>query len=190
METKHCYICKLNLPLESFCKNKSSYDGLASGCKKCRNIIKKIYRENSKDVIQKQRDNYNERLVEHNRNWEINHREERHNIQQRRRSKKRQLVSTLTIKQWDMIKKYFNNQCAYCGEELPLEQEHFLALTKCGEYTINNIICACKSCNSSKGNKDFFEWYPKYRYYSKKRENTILKFLNYKGKNQQLTLAI
>ena len=109
---------------------------------------------------------------------------------QRRMALKRKLSSTLTLAQWENMKMHFNNKCAYCGKELPLAQEHFLALTKGGEYTVNNIIPSCKTCNSSKCNKDFFTWYPKYKYFSKKREKIILKFLNYKNEIQQLTFTI
>jgi 5-methylcytosine-specific restriction endonuclease McrA len=110
-------------------------------------------------------------------------------IAQRRRTRKHLLPSNLTFEQWGETKLHFDNKCAYCGKELPLVQEHFIALSKSGEYTINNIIPACMSCNNSKGNKDFFEWYPKYRHYSKKREKIVLKFLNYKNNIHQLALA-
>jgi len=106
-----------------------------------------------------------------------------------RRTKKRKLPSTLTAEQWNEIVTYFDGKCAYCGKEKPLEQEHFIALTNGGEYTHNNIIAACKSCNSSKRNHDFFEWYPDQRFYSKKREEKILTHLNYdKNHQQQLSL--
>ena len=109
---------------------------------------------------------------------------------ERRRSLKKQLLATLTTTQWEQTKKKFNNKCAYCGEKLSLVQEHFLALSKGGEYTTNNIIPSCVSCNSSKKDKDFFTWYPKFRHYNEKREKFILKYLNYKNKIQQLTLVI
>ena len=48
--------------------------------------------------------------------------------------------------------------------------------------TAKNIIPSCKRCNSSKSNKDFFEWYPQYEYYSKENENFILSYLGYKQK--------
>lgn len=107
---------------------------------------------------------------------------------QRRRSLKRKLETTLTLNQWENIKIHFNNKCCYCNRELPLEQEHFIALSVMGEYTINNIIPACKSCNASKSNKIFNEWYPKYKYYSKKREKIILSFLGYTKGIQQLKI--
>ena len=108
---------------------------------------------------------------------------------QKRRAAKKQLSNSLTTKQWNKIKEHFDNKCAYCGKELPLAQEHFIPLSDGGEYTHNNIIPACKSCNSSKKNKSFFDWYPKYKRYSKKREKNILKFLGYKNEVQQLKLG-
>jgi 5-methylcytosine-specific restriction endonuclease McrA len=103
-------------------------------------------------------------------------------------SKKQALVATLTTDEWEKIKKVFNNKCAYCGADAPLAQEHFLALSKGGEYTHNNIIPSCKSCNSSKHTRDFFEWYPKYEKYSKNREKKILKHLGYQETVQQLSV--
>lgn len=107
-----------------------------------------------------------------------------------RRTLEKSLPSTLTILQWEKIKKDFNNKCAYCGKETNLVQEHFVALSKGGEYTTNNIIPSCQYCNSSKHDKNFFGWYSKYKYYSKKKEKVILKYLNYSKEIQQLTLTI
>jgi len=108
----------------------------------------------------------------------------------RRKAIKRSLLSTLTVTQWEEIKQHFNNACCYCGEGKPLHQEHFLALSKGGEYSRDNILPACGSCNSSKGSKIFLEWYPRYRHYSKKREKAILDFLNYKNNTQQLSISL
>jgi len=96
---------------------------------------------------------------------------------QRRIARKKLLPSNLTFEQWENTKDYFGNRCAYCGKELPLTQEHLIPVSKGGGYTVNNIIPSCQSCNSSKHSKDFFEWYPKYIHYSKKRETFILDFL-------------
>ena len=94
----------------------------------------------------------------------------------------------MTLKQWNYIKGKFNNKCAYCGEEKLLEQEHFIPVNKGGEYTSNNIIPACKHCNSSKQDSNFFEWYPKQDFYSKEREEFILNHLGYKEDKQQLKI--
>jgi len=96
---------------------------------------------------------------------------------EKRRAIKLQLPHTLTTQQWRDTKQYFNNRCCYCNRELPLTQEHFIAVSKGGEYTKKNILPSCGSCNSSKGTKLFDLWYPKYRYFSKERELKILKYL-------------
>lgn len=109
---------------------------------------------------------------------------------QRRRSQKAALESTLQPIDWKKIVDHFGNCCVYCGKKAKtLHQEHFIALSRGGEYTINNIVPACRSCNSSKRDTDFFEWYPKQKCYSKKREQKLLSYLGYKENTQQLALA-
>lgn len=146
------------------------------------------YRKTHKEDLVKYREGRKEITLEIRRNYRQNHLGEFCVRQQKREALKLGLPSTLTFEQWELMKKHFNNSCCYCGRELPLHQEHFLALSKGGEYSHNNIVPSCQGCNSSKGPKDFFDWYPKYRYYSKKREKIILKFLNYKNGIQQLAL--
>lgn len=169
---------------------------------------KQHYNENREVLIEKSKEyqrNNKESTIKRMKQWRVDnlkysyeyakqyrkeHLEQNRFRCQRYFSKKRSLPSTLTNLQWISIKEHFNNRCAYCGKELPLAQDHFIPLSKDGEYTVNNIICACRSCNSSKSNKDFSEWYPKYKYYSKQREKDILKFLRYENNSQQLTLTI
>jgi len=116
---------------------------------------------------------------------------------QERYCKLRNLEYGLTVEQWREIKTDFNNQCAYCGltekEHLErfkerLHQEHFIPLNYNGEYTHNNIIPACRSCNSSKSDKDFFEWYSTHEHYDEKREKFILEYLGYIENAQQLSI--
>lgn len=96
----------------------------------------------------------------------------------------------LSESQWNRALESFNNTCAYCGaRDKRLQQEHFIPLSKGGEYTVNNIIPACSKCNRSKYNYSFFEWYPKQEFYSKEREKKILDYLNYNGEVQQLALV-
>ena len=116
----------------------------------------------------------------------------------RRKARKLNLPHSLSVEQWNDIKSHFDNSCSYCGlaevEHVKefnqtLHQEHFIPLSKGGEYTHNNIIPACARCNSSKRDRDFFEWYPSYEYYSRTREKKILEFLNYTNEGiQQLSI--
>lgn len=126
----------------------------------------KLWRETNPEKLKKQRRKYN-------------------NI---RRAKERELDATLTIEEWEGIKADFNYKCAYCGEQSDLEQEHFIPVSKNGEYTTNNIIPACRQCNVRKSNIDFFDWYPTYEHYDKKREKFILEYLGYTKNIQQLSI--
>ena len=166
---------------------------------------KKQWREENREHIKEVSDRWygknKKYVIERNKAYRTQHRsknrkekkeqtpeerlEKRRIIDQRREARKKLLPATLTEEQWEIIKQYFNNRCAYCGKKLPLQQEHFIPLSKGGAYTHNNIIPACGQCNSHKHSKDFFEWYPGYRYYSKKREASILKFLGYAEQGTQ-----
>ena len=152
---------------------------------------RKYYQENKAEIAIKrlarwERDKKKE--IKKQKAYTREHLEEFRVYNHNRRSLKQKLQSTFTVKQWEQVKLYFSNHCAYCGKEDILHQEHFVSLSKGGEYTHNNIIPACKSCNSSKRDRDFFEWYPKQRFYSKKREKFLLLHLGYKDNAQQLSI--
>lgn len=69
----------------------------------------------------------------------------------RRRAKKKGLPATLTVEQWEVIKIAYGNRCAYCGKKPgQLTQDHVIPLSKGGGTIAENIVPACKSCNSKK----------------------------------------
>lgn len=120
--------------------------------------------------------------------YRMNNRDKGNVAKLRRRTLKKNLQANFTVQDWKNTLSKFGNECAYCGESENLSQDHFLPLTKGGEYTINNIIPACFSCNSSKHNKLFAEWYPQHKCYMKQRELKILNHLGYRNDSQQLAL--
>lgn len=130
---------------------------------------------------------HKEQLLRANAEYRKRHPEQSRFALQRRRARKRELASTLTVSQWEVIKQSFNNCCAYCGSEAELFQEHVTPLVKGGTYTSDNIIPACKSCNSSKGTKQFKEWYRKQKFYTKQREQHIINCLNREHHGEQLS---
>jgi 5-methylcytosine-specific restriction endonuclease McrA len=153
----------------------------------------KMYRKANKVKFSEYRRQYYEsnktKISERFRSWQLNNPDKVRQLNQKRRSGKKTLPSTFTIEEWDIVKEHFNNCCAYCGKEKPLTQDHVYPLFKGGEYTKDNIVPACKSCNSSKRDKLFSEWFPTFRYFSKKRERVINNYLGYKKGAQQLTLV-
>lgn len=49
--------------------------------------------------------------------------------------------------------------CIYCGAIGNLTEDHIIPVSKGGPDIPANIVPACKECNSSKLDKDIFEWY-------------------------------
>lgn len=50
------------------------------------------------------------------------------------------------------------NICSYCGSFDNLTLDHIVPKKLLGRDISDNLILVCKSCNSSKGTKDLFEW--------------------------------
>jgi len=169
---------------------------------------KKIWYQNNKDSVKASNSRWlarnKESQVEYRKKWYIDNSasvlertkkyakenpDRRRVILQRYKARKLNVPNTLTPEQWIDIKLYFDDKCAYCGRLEPLAQDHFVAVSKGGEYTHNNIIPACQRCNSSKGSQMAMTWYKSQSYYSKSRESRILSHLGYKGNVQQLSLA-
>lgn len=49
--------------------------------------------------------------------------------------------------------------CVYCGDtEGPFQADHVYPESLGGEATMENLACACKPCNVSKGSKTLEEW--------------------------------
>lgn len=57
--------------------------------------------------------------------------------------------------------------CVYCGSTTAISMDHIIPISRAGIdpritrilESSDNIVCACKSCNSRKGDRDVFEWY-------------------------------
>lgn len=146
--------------------------------------MKKYYTENKQKFKQYSEEN-KEKIALKNRIYIENNREKINEINRKRKRLFYRLKHTLTDKEWGEIKLKFNNECAYCGQTKKLEHDHFIPISKGGEYTINNIVPSCKSCNRKKHNSDFFSWYPQQEFYSKEREQFILKHLNIRRENDE-----
>lgn len=139
------------------------------------------YREANKKHIRSVRRRYylnnKGRELELNKKWHKNNPEARRAIEQRRKANAAKVECNLTIDEWEDAMEFFNYSCCYCGSEKTLEQDHLIALSKGGGYTRGNIVPACKSCNSSKGNKDFEIWYRDQECFDAGREEKIIQYI-------------
>jgi 5-methylcytosine-specific restriction endonuclease McrA len=64
----------------------------------------------------------------------------------------------LSDAQWSALQQAWGG-CAYCGATgKPLQRDCVLALSRGGRYTLDNIVPACGSCNTSKCNDEVTAW--------------------------------
>lgn len=70
----------------------------------------------------------------------------------------------------------FGGCCAYCSEPLGKNKQvdHVVPISKLGADTLENIVFVCQSCNSSKGNRDFLDWYRTKSFWNQERESKVL----------------
>ena len=77
------------------------------------------------------------------------------------RKRKRRMglvVNDLTAEQWAAIQDAWSG-CAYCGAtDGPLQRDCVLAISRGGRYTVDNVVPACATCNTSKCNEEVTTW--------------------------------
>lgn len=84
-----------------------------------------------------------------------------------------------TLTAWQEAMLYFGGRCAYCGKKPgrskkdKFDREHLVPISRGGKTVKENIICACKTCNRSRGNKKLFEWYRAQPFWTAEREKKI-----------------
>jgi hypothetical protein len=76
---------------------------------------------------------------------------------------------------------YFDKKCSYCYREYnAITFDHFIPMTKGGRLTKDNTILCCHSCNTSKQNTDFENWFNKKRFSKvKDKQKAIQKIYDY-----------
>ena len=77
----------------------------------------------------------------------------------RRRKRRMAMVEhDLSGEQWIALQAAWGG-CAYCGAtDKPLQRDCVLALSRGGRYTLENVVPACPSCNTSKCNDEVTGW--------------------------------
>ncbi len=155
---KRCPKCKTEKNKTEFSKNRTMRDGLQGWCKQCCSEI----------PITPERTEYKNRWRIENKDrikdypaWRRSERgkEARRTIQKKRKTSLRGVEATLTTDEWRETLSDYGNHCVYCNQKSDkLQQDHIVPVSRGGGHTKDNVVPACGSCNSSKGNKPLLVW--------------------------------
>lgn len=159
---KWCSKCGRVLSIEDFSK---SGQGHMNICKMCHNERNKQWRHTPEGNRKA-----NESLRRYRSIQEVR---QKHVL----RNQLHKSQGNLTSEQWQNACLAFALSCAYCGKEDKLTMDHVTPISQGGTTTLGNIIPACQSCNSSKGNRDLIEWYARQPFYSKQRLENIITYI-------------
>jgi 5-methylcytosine-specific restriction endonuclease McrA len=81
-----------------------------------------------------------------------------------RRREARMVIARLkdshTAQEWAALVELHDGTCVYCQESPATSKDHIVPVSRGGSDGIDNLVPACLSCNSSKGNKLLSEWLP------------------------------
>ncbi len=67
-------------------------------------------------------------------------------------------MNDLTDQQWLALQQAWGG-CAYCGATgVVLQRDCVLPVSRGGRYTLDNVVPACRSCNTSKWNSEVTGW--------------------------------
>ena len=58
----------------------------------------------------------------------------------------------------ERIKYRYPESCCYCGSKDNIQMDHLIPQIKGGQNAADNLVWACRSCNSSKRNRDVLVW--------------------------------
>ena len=92
-----------------------------------------------------------EHLAEYNREYWLRNKERKRNkamvyVARQRGATVRQVM----VKE---LKRLYADPCMWCGTTENITLDHLIPLARGGEHSVGNLVAACRSCNSSKGNK-------------------------------------
>jgi 5-methylcytosine-specific restriction endonuclease McrA len=76
----------------------------------------------------------------------------------RRQRRMARVEHDLSDAQWAALTEAWGG-CAYCGKtDDAMQRDCVLALSRGGRYTLDNIVPACRSCNTSKWHDEVTSW--------------------------------
>jgi len=185
-----CTICEKVKKLESFHKNKQRPNGYCSRCIEChKEYMREWRRTNHEKTLQYSREwkeNNKERVLELEKKYRRRNKESIRVSKQNRIARKLNLPNTLTNKDVKDIKESFKDECAISGDDFE-SLDHFIPLsTGHGGTFKRNIIPLSIAMNSSKRNRNPFEWAE--TYLTEEQRSNFYKVVEYLAELNGLTV--
>ncbi|MBY6778534.1 hypothetical protein FDC50_10155 [Clostridium botulinum] len=142
--------------------------------KEKRRIYRKRYEKKHKEQVKERRRKYSRTnsFINSTKIYQNN----------RRAREKYNQYNSITLEQWKECLRFFDNKCAYSGEQKEddrLSLDHVLALSNDGDNLIYNVVPAINKYNINKGEKLFLPWYKKQSFFSEERLNKIYEWQIY-----------
>jgi hypothetical protein len=172
---KWCTSCKKWLHISSFTIDKSRGDGRTAACRNCRNprktqgpgraeraaqhIIGLAWCRSCQDWLPRadvRQGICKKHAAQQDRERYARDPKYRAERQQHVHSRKRNILPIPAIAQ-EYLLDFTKGLCAYCNADATT-WDHVVPVSKGGNTTPGNILPACTSCNSSKGNRDVWDW--------------------------------
>jgi 5-methylcytosine-specific restriction endonuclease McrA len=165
MEVKVCTDCGVEKTINEYYKKTRGKYGVRGICKACHKLRVTMYRqtEKGKEVRQKTRFKYrhSEKGIEASKRGISKYRKTDKGKDAQKRSShirraKVQDAGTYTNEQWQERLAEYNYCCAYCYKPFPVNEltvDHMQPISRGGTNTIDNLVPACKPCNSRKKDK-------------------------------------
>jgi 5-methylcytosine-specific restriction endonuclease McrA len=89
-----------------------------------------------------------------NAKWQKEHPEQVRAYTSNHIHRKRANGGNFSHSSWEYLKTLFGHRCVYCKRRMKrLTQDHIIPVSKGGWHVSMNIVPACQSCNSRKGNQ-------------------------------------
>lgn len=163
---KRCSECGEWKPVAEYHSKLDNWDNLSHRCKACRAVATHArYLENRERNLRRGRLAYRrnrERRLALGREWRRENRAASRAIWHRYHARKKKADGDFTAEQWHALVSHYcpSGRCLCCGERRPLHADHVVPLSKGGTNYIANIQPICRSCNSSKCNRNSADYRP------------------------------
>jgi 5-methylcytosine-specific restriction endonuclease McrA len=185
--TKRCTRCGEEKPLEEYGRARGYRMGRNSRCRACIRIVsaewkaahpeqvksgnaryrreqpdrvrasKRAYKASPKGIAMEASAEYRSAAVQRTLRWLREHPDRRNAYARQRREALRFAAGAVTTEELAELLTANEGKCAYCPNFADTF-DHVVPLSRGGEHVLENILPACRPCNSSKSDSPLWDW--------------------------------